>query len=673
MSFSLSRLFLIALALTGYFSTDALPSEVGREPWRPLLHFTPRRNWMNDPNGMVFYEGEYHLFFQHNPFGDKPGHLSWGHAVSRDLLKWEELPVAISEEDGVMIFSGSAVVDWKNTSGFGKDGKPPLVAIYAAQYTTKPLQNQQIAYSNDRGRTWTKYSGNPVIDIGEADFRDPKVFWHEPTQRWIMVVAWPLHHQVRFYASKNLKEWTHLSDFGPAGAQKEIWECPDLFPLKIEGTRQKKWVLIVNTFGAPAGGSGCQYLVGEFDGTHFVLDGNSNQTRPDFIPKGRMLADFEGGTYGDWRKEGSAFGDAPAHGTLPNQQPVSRFLGEGLVNSYQGGDGPKGRLTSQEFEISRPYISFLIGGGRHPGKTAINLLINGKVVRTETGNDAEALTWKSWDLREYRGERAKLEIIDEVSEGWGHINVDQIILADEPARVGSDGALWADFGPDFYAAVSWSDIPARDGRRIWLGWMSNWTYAGEVPTSPWRNAMTIPRELSLRRTANGLRLVQQPVRELQTARGEVERLKRKRVSDANIWLKERADLGESFEALADLQVRGTNKTGFVLHFGTEKYVRLTFDPAAGILSVDRNHSGRTDFQPTFTRPIEAPVHLLDGHLHLRLIVDACSIEVLAENDQVPLTSLIFPPVGLRRLELFADSADMVQCDRLELWRLARKN
>src|SRR5213592_1496773 len=132
-------------------------AEFYREPWRPQFHFTPATNWMNDPNGMVFYDGEYHLFYQFNPLGIKWGHMSWGHAVSRDLATWKPLPVALPEENDVMIFSGSAVVDWKNTSGFGKEGKPPMVAIYTGHYTKKPLQNQHLAYSNDRGRTWKKY------------------------------------------------------------------------------------------------------------------------------------------------------------------------------------------------------------------------------------------------------------------------------------------------------------------------------------------------------------------------------------------------------------------------------------------------------------------------------------------------------------------------------------
>ena len=289
----------VSVAVFGAAFSAGHAAELYREPFRPQFHFTLERNWMNDPNGMVFYDGEYHLFYQSNPFGDKWGHMSWGHAVSRDLVHWEHLPLALAEEGGVMIFSGSAVVDWKNTSGFGRNGRPPLVAIYTGHYTTKPLQNQHIAYSTDRGRTWTKYAGNPVLDIGEKDFRDPKVFWHEPAKRWVMVVAWPTERKVRFYTSPDLRDWVHLSDFGPAGSTHGIWECPDLFPLQTEGkVKQSMWVLIVNVgSGAPAGGSGCQYFVGDFDGKQFTLDSSLPRPQPEFVPAGKLIADFEGDDY----------------------------------------------------------------------------------------------------------------------------------------------------------------------------------------------------------------------------------------------------------------------------------------------------------------------------------------------------------------------------------------
>ena len=234
---------------------------------------------MNDPNGMVYHDSEYHLFYQYNPFGDKWGHMSWGHAISRDLVHWQHLPVALAEEGDLRIYSGSAIVDFADSSGFGTD-RPPLVAIYTGHReesgTSQRVEDQRLAYSNDRGRTWTHYPGNPVLDIGLPDFRDPKVFWHKQTKRWIMAVVLPMAKKIGFYASADLKRWTPLSEFGPAGVWQDptIWECPDLFSLEVEGEPGlRKWVLIVNINpGGPAGGSGTQYFVGEFDGIQFICE-----------------------------------------------------------------------------------------------------------------------------------------------------------------------------------------------------------------------------------------------------------------------------------------------------------------------------------------------------------------------------------------------------------------
>lgn len=244
------------------------------EPYRPQFHFSPERNWINDPNGMAYHNGEWHLAYQYNPFGNTWGHMSWGHAVSKDLVHWEHLPLAIPEQGGVMSFSGCAVSDVNNTSGFGRNGETPLVAIYTGHIEAKKRQDQRLAYSLDNGRTWTQYEGNPVIDINAAEFRDPKVFWHEATGKWVMVVALAKEHKVRIYGSKDLKSWDHLSDFGPAGAVKvPNWECPDLFELAVDGTNEKRWVMVVNVGdGAVAGGSGVQYFVGDFDGKTFTSE-----------------------------------------------------------------------------------------------------------------------------------------------------------------------------------------------------------------------------------------------------------------------------------------------------------------------------------------------------------------------------------------------------------------
>jgi sucrose-6-phosphate hydrolase SacC (GH32 family) len=221
--------------------------------YRPRIHFTPAKNWMNDPNGLVWHKGEYHLFFQHNPQGTKWGHMSWGHAVSKDLLTWEELPVAIPEDEDGAIFSGSAISD-------GDD----IVAIYTRH--TETNQAQCIARSKDNGRTFVKYENNPVLDEKKKDFRDPKVFKYK--DHWIMCAAQPHDHQISFYSSTDLINWKHLSDFGPAGAVNGVWECPDLFPLQLDN--EEVWVLIVSLNPGGLYGSGTQYFIGDFDGTTFV-------------------------------------------------------------------------------------------------------------------------------------------------------------------------------------------------------------------------------------------------------------------------------------------------------------------------------------------------------------------------------------------------------------------
>ena len=242
------------------------------EEFRPRAHFTPEKNWINDPNGLLYYKGKYHLFYQHNPSGILWGNMSWGHSVSSDLLHWEHLPVAIGCTDTTGIFSGSAVVDFTNSSGFGSIDNPPLVAIYTVHQNDESNQSQHIAYSVDEGLTWTKYADNPVLDLSMKDFRDPKVSWVESTQSWLMTIAKPHEYKIAFFTSKDLKSWQHLSDFGPLGATGGIWECPDLFSLATP-SGENKWVLLVSLNpGGIAGGSGTQYFIGDWDGKTFSTE-----------------------------------------------------------------------------------------------------------------------------------------------------------------------------------------------------------------------------------------------------------------------------------------------------------------------------------------------------------------------------------------------------------------
>ncbi|GEP48949.1 glycosyl hydrolase family 32 [Microbacterium saccharophilum] len=548
-----------ALLFAGLTTAPASGAETepGDEQYRPLVHFSPEKNWMNDPNGMVHVDGTYHLYFQHNPQGTRWGNMSWGHATSGDLLHWEEQPIAIPQTFDAegrpieSIFSGSVVVDEDNTSGFGVGDSAPLVAIYTSAYepahpTLAGKQAQSLAYSTDGGYTWTKYAGNPVLDRGSSNFRDPKVFWYDGPAGayWVMAAVEALDHKVVLYKSADLKNWEHLSDFGPANSTGGIWECPDLFELPVDGDLgNSKWVMVVNLNpGSVAGGSGGQYFVGEFDGVTF----NSESTEgADALPAGTLFAGFDDGTYGGWTvgnepgnwKDGP-WGLAPPTGSLPGQNPVSGFIGGGLVNGFNDGDWPLGTLESPSFTIEDDYVNLLVGGGRHPhvdgtqfgneppagtavfdfelpdgqaladsgwditgdfatepprnpstaggdyylgakrvntweggpngddnvglftspafaldgafvsfligggkrtdGTLQAELVVDGEVVRTQTGPEARQLNWRSWDVAEYQGRQATLRIRDEATGGWGHLTFDHLIVGDEPAKARSD-------------------------------------------------------------------------------------------------------------------------------------------------------------------------------------------------------------------------------------------
>lgn len=488
------------------------------EPFRPQFHFSPELNWMNDPNGLVYHRGQYHMFYQHNPHGNSWGHMSWGHAVSRDLVHWEHLPIALHEQYGLMIFSGSAVVDHGNTSGFGTTENPPLVAIYTGHGHGK--QTQDIAYSLDDGRSWTRYHGNPVIDLGLKDFRDPKVFWHEPSAAWIMVVALAVDKKVSFYRSTDLKEWSHLSDFGPAGvAVKPNWECPDLFELPVEGEPgESRWVLEVDMGGgAIGGGSGGEYFIGHFDGTRFVAESTDSQ--------------------------------------------------------------------------------------------------------------------------------------------------------------------WVDYGADFYAPVSWSDIPASDGRRIWIGWMNNWE-TSQIPTSVWRGSMSVPRTLGLRRIGGQLRLVQQPVRELETLRNDSLRMADQAISGATVVPLAEGQ-GQQVELIAEFELDQAERFGLRVRCGpsrssvpgggSEQQTVIGYDVERQQLYVDRTRSGEVGFHPSFPAVHVAPLSPHENRVRLHILVDASSVEVFGNRGEVVISDRIFPDPSSNRIELFADggSARLVSLDAWPLdsiWR-----
>lgn len=441
---------------------------------RPAAHFTAQNSWLNDPNGLLFHDGRYHLFFQTNPHGNTWGNISWGHATSTDLLTWQEHEIAIPCTDEEMAFSGSAVVDERNTAGFAVQGETALVAIYTsarpAQGVTPATQSQSLAYSLDGAATWTRYAGNPVLDIGSAEFRDPKVFWFgDDGGHWVMVAVEAVERQVVLYASPDLINWTRQSHFGPAHAVGGVWECPDLFPLRVSGSDETRWVLVVSMNpGGIAGGSGTQYFVGDFDGVTFTAD----------------------------------------------------------------------RLTD------------------------------------------------SSDAKEYD---------------------------------------WLDYGRDYYAAVSFNNVP--DGRRLMIGWASNWDYANETPTYPWRSAMSLVREVTLVRADDRrLRLVQQPVLPPDAANFAV------------------------FELAVPCGVGDRN--AIVLSNDAGERLVVTVDGDDRSITCDRTQSGATDFHPDFASVDWAPIPAqTNAILNLKIIVDAMIVEIYAGGGAVTLTEQVFPVSPLNTLHI----------------------
>ena len=244
-----------------------------REKYRPVYHHTPAWGWMNDPNGMFYKDGVWHLYFQHNPYGSQWENMTWGHSTSTDLLHWTFQGDPVEADAWGTIFSGSAVVDHNNTSGFGKGA---VVAMYTS---ARENQTQSIAYSNDNGQTFTKYAGNPVLTSNTPDYRDPHVFWNEDIKRWNMIMAEGQHMDI--YSSADLKEWKLESQFGAEyGNHGGVWECPDLMKMKVRGTDQYKWMLLCNINpGGPFGGSATQYFVGQFDGHKFTCESAPEVTK----------------------------------------------------------------------------------------------------------------------------------------------------------------------------------------------------------------------------------------------------------------------------------------------------------------------------------------------------------------------------------------------------------
>ncbi|CAG8907741.1 unnamed protein product [Penicillium egyptiacum] len=648
------------------------PSKAYTEPYRPQFHFSPEKNWMNDPNGLLYDDGVYHLYFQYNPGGDTWGAMSWGHATSKDLVHWTEQPVALEARgfpDNIteMFFSGTAIADERNTSGFGRQGKVPWVAMYTSYYPTEQTlpsgkhvrtnqQAQSIAYSLDKGMTWTTYdTANPVILDPPApyqdqflEFRDPSVFWHEDTKRWVAVISLAKLHKVLIYTSHDLKEWDLASEFGPANAVGGVWECPSIFPLSLDGGASNKWVLMLGLNpGGPPGtvGSGTQYIVGNFNGTTFTADRDSvyDGSGP---TDGVIFEDFEGDetlAARGWTTTGDFVGASPAKGTLDGQNTVTGFKGKQLLNTFLTGDATTGTLTSKPFDISQRYVNFLVGGGSNTDKTAIQLKVNGKAVHTSAGSDSETLSWQSWDVSALQGKSGTIEIIDNATGGWGHINVDEISFSN--TRANNQIANWLDWGPDFYAALGWNGLP-QDEQTV-IAWMNNWQYGATIPTDPWRSAMTVPRHLALKTIGGKATLVQGPAGKWESITHGGNASTFPRVDG----VRELGCIGKALEIDLTFSNRQPSSSSDSSEFGiavaaTKDYTQQTrvgYNFGTQEVFIDRSQSGDMSFDGTFASTYSAPLSpSANGTVFLRVYVDWSSVEVFGGQGEVTITSQIFP-------------------------------
>ncbi|WP_448246349.1 glycoside hydrolase family 32 protein [Thalassotalea agariperforans] len=458
------------------------------EHWRPFIHFTPEKNWLNDPNGMVYFDGVYHLFYQYNPAGDKHANMHWGHAKSTDLVNWQHADIGIyaKPEELGYVFSGGAVVDVNNTSGLGDGQTPPLVATFT-HHSVDEVQVQSIAYSQDGGNTWQEYVNNPVIaNPGVADFRDPKVIWDEKSKQWVMTLA--VGQEIHFYRSDNLIEWQLIDKFGEGyGAHGGVWECPDLFPLTT-ACGISKWVLLVSLNpGGPNKGSATQYFIGEFDGNKFISDHTEER--------------------------------------------------------------------------------------------------------------------------------------------------------------------WLDYGPDNYAGVTWDGLQSTSNKRIFVAWMSNWDYANELPTNPWRGAMTLPRELTLVKNKDTFLLANLPIEEIRAKRNEFIFQGKQEIDQSSTP----SNLPKSCAYEITWQIDKTMGDNSITLFNSanEKLV-LSYVAADNLVLLDRTQSGWTEHG--FGQIAKAPLkHALDTEIVFSIIIDQSTVEVFTEDGLTTLTSNIFPKLPYSQLKVSGEA------------------
>ncbi len=611
------------------------------QKYRPQYHFSPINGWIGDPDGTIRYQGKYHLFW-------------WGHAESPDLIHWKQRPFPQVNLPGVDSGSGSVVIDFNNDSGFAISGQnPPMLAFFTIFDTGDGHQAPGLAISYDY-TNFAYYDQNPLIVHEDKGFRDPHVFWHADSGQWIMAIAIADRRQVGFYGSRDLKHWQHLSDFGPIGSQAQVWECPDLFQLPVNGDPNNlKWVMLVGV-----GPNTEQYFIGDFDGQQFTLDPQANGylLRGEGLP-GEVFADFENGLPEGWMVEGD-----PLSLTVDQLagSRVAGWLGNGFLSTYTPGaeNGHRGKVmvTSPVFTIGTSFINFLLAGGSKSSETAIKLLVDGQPVRSASGSDDNILRWATWDVRELMGKQAQIQVLDQrTASTGGSITLDHILFANAPSLTGREHANWLDFGPDYYAARSYNDYDNPTGPKVLMAWLGNWEYATMVPTSWGRGALALPREIRLVSGPGGLRIWQKPISALETLRQTAVPLAA-RMLKGSAPLVEFTPTRNTYELDLHFEITKPNSR-FGIKVGMKDYygVSVGYDAATETLFLDRTHAENASFNANFAKYQIAHLAPQNDKIHLHLYVDQSSIEVFANGGEIAMSALMFPEPSSLGIELYVEN------------------
>jgi sucrose-6-phosphate hydrolase SacC (GH32 family) len=649
----MKRKYLFLTFICLFISTCAYSQFRSQKPefvrFNPGYHFYPS----GDPTGLFFFNGNYYnawgryygTDFVHWKATDAVAKLSSLYAKMADpnLSSEEKDKVRLELSKTRLGGSGSIVVDEKNVAGFGKNA---WLAYYHNEVEPFRTQVIRMSYSTDQGETWTRYEEkNPVLNINSREIRDPKIFWHEETQKWIMVIGWAEAPKVKFFCSKNLIDWTFMSDFGPWGATNGVWECVDFFPLEVDGNPNKvKWVIALSV--QPYTG---QYFIGDFDGTRFKLDKDfAQQLTYDDVPKGEVLFDFEHGI-DEWDMEGEAFVETPTDISLYRQGAVMGRVGRYYADSYHKEGHSSGKITSPEFAITKNYINFKIGGSYSPGKSGINLIVDGKVVRSETGRNASSMQWAGWDVSEYRGKRARIQLMDEMTDGSTYLYVDHVMLCDEIRKMEPQKAFWFDYGQDFFAVRSWNTYSLSEKRTIWTAWMGSWRYNGIEPVS---GIQSIPREVKLKKFPEGIRLVQEPIQELQSLRGKGASYKGEVFE--GIWApKKLKPENNRYEMIVEFQNVNAEEVGLRLCVGNGEKTTIGYKIHEEDLFFDRRFSGLNSFIDFHGAVFHGPMKNRYKTIKLHVFVDNCSVEVFGNDGETCISNKIYPSEGSTGIEFYS--------------------